>query len=259
MLRKLEVAIGTITVALVCSTAAIGQGDAAEGTEGQPAGKGMAAMENAARANKYLFVFFYKGEDEPTLEMRKIFDTATRQIADRADAVAINTTDPAEKAIVDKFKAKWAPTPFVLAVAPNGAIIRSFRKNFNVVQLVNSFASPAMEQSLKALQDRKFVLLCVQNASTKLNDEAMRGVRDLMADDQYTQSTEVVMVDPSKAEDESFLRRLRVDPNTPEAVTVFLAPPGTPLGTFTGATDKDTLMAATTPKSGCGCSGGCGK
>jgi len=54
------------------------------------------------------------------------------------------------------------------------------------------------------------------------------------------------------------LKQFKVDPKTEEAVTVFLAPPGTKVGTYRGAISKDTLVAAAKtaakgcdPKSGC--------
>ena len=48
------------------------------------AGKGMAAIKQAADAGKYLFVFFSKAKDDQTLAMRKVFDKAMEKAADRA-------------------------------------------------------------------------------------------------------------------------------------------------------------------------------
>ena len=53
--------------------------------------------------------------------MKGVFDTAMAKMTDRADAMAINIGDPAEKPIVDKFGARGAPMPVVLAIAPTGA------------------------------------------------------------------------------------------------------------------------------------------
>ena len=47
-------------------------------------GKGMAAIKQAADANKYLFMFFSKTDDDQTLAMRKVFDKAMERVADRA-------------------------------------------------------------------------------------------------------------------------------------------------------------------------------
>ncbi len=60
-------------------------------------GKGMAAIKQAADAGKYLFLFFSKADDDQTLAMRKVFQKAMQKVADRAQWIAVNTTDPSEE------------------------------------------------------------------------------------------------------------------------------------------------------------------
>ena len=227
------------------------------GVEDQPVGKGAAAMERAAQANKYLFVFFYKDQGEQTRTMRKAFDAAMAEMADRAESITVYAAEPREKQIVDRLEVGRAPMPLVLAVAPNGAITRSYLTELDEQQLAEAFVSPCTARSLKALQQRKLVFVCVQSASTKLNDAAMQGVRAFQVDARYGQATEIVTLDPSDAAEAKFLSQLQVDPQTEEAVTVLLAPPGRPVATFRGATDKKTLVA-TVQKSVSGCGTGCG-
>ncbi len=240
---------GTDKPAQEASQAAARAGD-------RPTSKGMLALESAAAARKYLFVFFFKTEDERTQEMRKVFDAAKQKLADKAEFIMIDTTDPLEKEMVDQFKVSRAPMPFVFSVAPNGAIIQSFPLKFSEQQLADAFGSPSMEKCLKALQSRKYVMLCIQNEETHFNDEAMQGVRDFKADRQYTRSTEIVKMDPRDANEADLLARFGIDPDSPDAVTVLLAPPRRTVGTFKGATDKDRFVAAIAQsKSGCRCGG----
>jgi hypothetical protein len=238
------------------------------------AGKGGAALTKAAAANKYLFLFFYKeggalpakllGKDTTanTNAMRTVFESAMAQVADRADHVEVNIADASERDIVKQFDVSRAPMPLVLAIAPNGAVTGGFPGKFDEAKLVNAFATPGLAKCLKALQDRKLVLLCIQNEKSKNGDAAMRGVKDFKADPRYGQATEVVTVDPSNKEEAKLLADFKVPPEPAEAVTVFLAPPGSALATYTGATDKNTLVAKLTSAmascgSGCGPSG-CG-
>jgi hypothetical protein len=276
--------LGVTVVTTVFAASAVGQDKAASGqkpsdttttakqtvqaadqAETQPAGIGMAALQNAAEADKYLFIFFHKDNGEPMQKLRVVFDAAMEQVADKAMPVVVDINDPREKEFVDKFKVSRAPMPFVFSVAPNGAIIGSFRLQFNEQQLLDAFAGPGMETSLKALQERKYVLLCVQNGETQFNDEAMQGVRDFVADPRYARSTEIVTVDPSDAKEVDFLTQLGLASSAPEAVTLLLVPPGKVMGTFTGATDKNTLLAAVTKRKSGGCCPGasdkstCGK
>jgi len=212
-------------------------------------------MAEAVKANKYLFVFFHKTEDSQTQAARKTLDTAMERIADRALSVAVNITDPSEKAIVNKFGVSRAPMPLILVLAPNGAITRAFVRNFEEKEFAEAFVSPCEEECLKLLQGRKLVFVCVQNESTQNNAEAMEGVQQFKADKRYARLTEIVTVDPSDETEVEFLKKVRVDPATEEAITVVLAPPGRPIGTFKGATNKNALVAVF--QKGCAPGSGC--
>lgn len=226
--------------------------------DSSPAATGMAAIERASKTGKYLFVFFYKDESEKTGKMRKLFHAAMGKASDRADWVEVKTTDRSEKAIVDKFGVSRAPMPLVLALAPNGAITGGFPAEFDEEKLLGALVGPGLAAALKGLQERKLVFVCVQNQATKSNEAAMRGVRDFEADPRYKGATEIVTVDPARSEEAKLLGQLRVAPDIQEAVTVLLAPPGSVLGTFQGATSKSQIVAMLDKANvACG-SGGCG-
>jgi hypothetical protein len=222
-------------------------------------GKGMAAIKQAADAGKYIFMFFSKTDDEQTLTMRKVFDKAMERVADRAQWIAVDITDSSEKDIVAKFDLSRAPMPLVLAMASNGAITGGFPAKFGEQQLVDAFATPVTEKVMKQLQDSKLVFVCIQNGKTKSNDVAMKGVRDFKADARFASATEIVMLDPADSAEASFLADMKVDPKTEEAMTVFLAPPGSAIAEYKGATDKEELAATLQKASSSPCSGGsCG-
>ena len=222
-------------------------------------GQGMAAIDEAAQAGKYLFAFFRKADDEQTAGMQQVFHRAMEKVADRANSVEIDITDESEKAIVDKFDVDRAPMPLVLAVAPNGAITGGFPTKFEEQQLLDAFATPCTASCMKSLQDSKLVLVCIQNATTELNDEAMQGVRDLKADSQLGNFTEVVKLDPADPAEAGLLKDLDVSPDTKKATTVFLAPPGVAIGKYEGATTKDEFVEMLQKaSSACGPGGTCG-
>jgi len=224
----------------------------------QLSGKGWAALQQAADARKYLFMFFYKTDDAETQAARRAVDENARKFADRAVVASVNVTDPAEQSLVNQYGLGRAPLPLVLAFAPNGAVTRSFVKNFDEAQLAMAFVSPSMEKCVKALQDRKIVFACIQNDSTLHNAEALQGVKEFAADAQYARTTEIITVDPADPAEASFLKQLKVDSGPTEAVTVFLAPPGTMVGVYKGETKKETLVAAAkTAAQGCDPKTGC--
>lgn len=220
------------------------------------ASPGAVAIEKAAKDNKYLFIFFFSGEDSHTSAMKGVFQAAMAKMTDRADSMAINVADQAEKPIVDKFSVHGAPMPLVLAIAPTGAATRAFPKQFEEAQLQQAFVSPCTARCMRAIQDRHVILICVQNDKTQFNQEAMQGVEKFKADPQYAETTEVVTLNPADSAEQQFLKALQVDPKTPKAITLLVTPPGAPVATFEGAVTKDQIITKLkSAKSGC-CPGG---
>ncbi len=221
-------------------------------------GLGFPAMEQAAEDGKYLFAVFWRDEDDQTATMQQVVAEAVTKMPDRAASVAVRVTDPAEAALIDKFGLNRAPMPLVLAIAPSGAVTGGFPSECNEEDLLGAFASPGTEQTIKALQDGKLVLLCLQGPSTQQNDEALKGVNDFQADSRFANTTQRVIVDPADTAEASFLQDLRVDASTDVAMTLVLVPPGSIAAVLEGGTTKEDFLAAlrnATPHS-CG-PGGC--
>lgn len=239
------------------------QADATSGlpakSDGDASSPALAAIQKAAAEGKYLFAFFYKEEAPETRGMQEVFDAAMKKAADRAESIRVNVTNPSEKSLVAKYNLDRAPMPLVLALAPNGAITGGFPGKFDEDQLLGALASPGMEKCLKSLQEGKLVLLCAQNRATKSNEAATKGVNEFKDDVRFAKFTEIVQVDPADAAEDKLLAQLQIDPKTDEAVTALLAPPGAVIAKYTGATDKNTLLAAlmAATSGGCGPSG-CG-
>jgi hypothetical protein len=237
----------------------LGPGTARAELPTQIKSKGLTAIDAAARNNKYLFIFFWKTNDQQSRNMYGVFQSAMGKMAQSADTIGIQTTDPREKPVVDKFDVSRAPMPLVLALAPNGAITKGLPVKFDENQLRQAFVTPCTAQCLKALQERKLVLLCVQNQSTQFSQVAMSGVQSFKADARFAKATEIVTLDPEDQAETAFLKDLRISPQTPQAVTVLLTPPGQPVATFAGPVTKDQIVAKlTSASSGCCPGGSCG-
>lgn len=260
--KEPTLAVVTVTVALSALMPAFGQTTAQSHTSrvaSSSASKGMAAIDQAARNSKYLFVFFWKTNDDQTQRMLGVFETAKQGMAEVAATAAIQITNPTERPIVDKFGVSRAPMPLVLAIAPNGAVTRGFPIKFTEEKLREAIVSPCTAQCLKALQDRKLVLLCVQNEKTEFSQAAWQGVQAFKADTRFTKATEVVSLNPADRNEASFLNMLKVDPQTPHAVTLLMAPPGTTLAQFSGPVTKDEIVTTiASAQSVCGPGGSCG-
>ena len=202
-------------------------------------------MSRAAEANQYLFVFFYEKDDDTTRAARKTFDEAVKKITPPAQSLGVDRTAPAEAELVAKFGVDRAPMPLVLAIAPVGAVTGGFRAaDLTEERLRDAVASAGLQKCLRALQDRRLVLVCLQNGRTQANDAAMKGVNEFKADPQFGEVTEIVKVDPSDTKEAKLLAQLKGDPQAKIATTAFLAPPGVLVATVSGPTTKDSLMAS---------------
>jgi hypothetical protein len=229
------------------------------GAQSQASGKGLAALERVAAADKYLFVFLWQEKSQQTEAMWATFQPAMEKVADRADSLAVNISDPAEKPLVEKFGLRGAPMPMVLAIAPTGAATRAFPKKFGEAELQQAFVSPCTARCMKAIQDGRLILLCVQNGKTQFNQQASQGVADFKADPQYARVTEVIALNPADKEEQSFLKALEVDPQTRQAVTLLVTPPGAPVARFQGPVTKEQIVAGlASAQSGCCPGGKCG-
>lgn len=219
-----------------------------------------AAMDRAAAAQKYIFLFFWKDKTAQTDKVWNVLQPAMANMADSAEVASIQITDPAEKKIVDKYGATRAPMPLVLAIAPCGAITKAFTKPFDENQLRTAFVSACTQQCLKALQDRKLVLACVVDQANPQDPVTIpQGVEDFRADAKYGSATEVVLVNVRDQGEAAFLKDFQVDPRAQMPVVVFLAPPGSMIGKFDGTATKKQIVAKLVSAQSDPCAGGkCG-
>ena len=216
--------------------------------------KSAIALMDAVRAKKHLLVYLRKpGVKEDGY--RQVYATALGKMGASAQGITVNVEDPTEKAFVDKYGLQKAPMPLVLVFAPNGVILGGFpAERITEEALLASLASPCLQKCLSAMQEKKVVLLCAQNATTSSNDGALKGVRAFCTDPKYSPSVKVVMLDPTDPAEQRFASLLQLDTTSKTATTLLLAPPGSVLGKFTGSINKKTLEGALTrASSGGGC------
>jgi len=224
-----------------------------------PESRGLAAIDQAAQSGRYLFIFFWKDNDEQSQKMVAVFRSAMESFGEAADSVGIPITDAAEQPVVQRFDVSRAPMPLVLAIAPCGAVTKGFPVQFTAEDLRQAFVSPCTARCMKALQGRTLVVLCVANQRTPYAQAALQGARDFRADARFASATEVVTLDPDDPAETGFLRQLQVDPRSPQATTVLLAPPGQPVARLSGAVTKDQLVAKLVSAQSNPCAGGkCG-
>ena len=150
-----------LTVAILICTLSVAAAMAQDRVAAAKTSQAQAAIDRAVAANKYVFLFFWKDKGPQTDRVLGVFQPAAAKMADKADVVSVQISDPAEKKIVAQYDVSRAPMPMVLAVAPCGAITKAFTKKFDEKELHTAFVSPATQSCLKALQNRKMVFVCL--------------------------------------------------------------------------------------------------
>lgn len=252
-MRTLHLAI-TAAIIVASTTVTTGQASAAGLSQAQ------AAMDQAAKTEKYTFLFFWKEKNPQTDKAWNILQPAAAKMANSADVVSIQTTDPAEKQIVDRYGVDRAPMPLVLAVAPNGAVTKGITKGFDEPQLRAAFVSPCTQRCLKALQSRKLLFVCVvDQAGAQGQATIPKGVQDFKADEKFGPATEIVLISATDKGEAELLKDMQIDANAPKPVAVFLAPPGAMIGKFDGTATKQQIVAKLVAAQSNPCAGGkCG-
>jgi len=208
------------------------------------ASRAQQTLQQASSQKKMTFIMFFRKDDAATRAMYKTLSDEASRLSN-ASVVTVNVTDQAESELTSRFDAGRMPMPAVVAVAPNGAVSGVFPKKLKPIQVQNAVVSPIQAECIKALQDKKIVLLCAQpDAGAYIP----KGVQEFQADPEFSPRTHVVNVRASDPVEAKFLKLFSVPSSVSKPVTVFMAPPGKLLGVYkTDVSNKtltQTLVAA---------------
>ncbi|MBF0408559.1 MAG: hypothetical protein HQM10_14515 [Candidatus Riflebacteria bacterium] len=223
-----------------------------------PLTNALTALSSAASESRYMFLLVRDKQDDTTSALKKVIETTLQKLSDKATSYEVDRNLPSEKEIIEQYDLNRAPMPLVLVVAPNGAITSGLTGDKATPEkLEAAIVSQGMTRLIKAMQDRKLVFLCVQNSNTKSNEAAMKGVNDFKADPKFGKAVEIILLDPADTKEEKLFSQLKIDTKSTEAVTTFIAPPGSKLGTFIGETNREKIEAALMAAMSGGCGSGC--
>lgn len=199
-------------------------------------------LDSSASQKKYTFLVFYR-DNTPTLQAmgQTVKDVVTKRAGD-ASMAYVSVASPNEQALIQKFGVNRAPLPLTLAVAPNGAIMGVFSQKVSEAQLVDSFATPVMMHCMKAMQESKLVMVCVQ---AKPGSDLPPAVKDFRADPDFKSRTAVITTTTLDAAEDDFFKQMQINPETHQGTTtVFFAPPGVLIGKFDHAATKAQMITA---------------
>jgi hypothetical protein len=235
---KMRVTIVTISVAL-CLSSVVGLGIAQ-----QPSGPRVARMPNKETTHddaKFKFILFWKENNRNTQQLTEVLKLAVAGRSERANWIAVNVDDVANRELVERYQVSRVPMPTVLCVAPNGAITGVFMRQLNDQGVERALVTPAMADVTKAIQDKKIVVLHIKPAA---DSPLPTGGADFVADPDFEAKTIIVdllLHDPAEAR---FLKDMKLKAaDVSESVLVVMAPPGVLVGKFAAHATKQQIVA----------------
>lgn len=188
--------------------------------------------------DEHTFYFFYKDRGGRTAVAEKKFDQVMEQLGEQATAFKVQVADATQQEILEKYQVKKSALPYIVVVAPNGAVTGRFSMSITEKQLLSALSCPGQQACLGALQKGKTVILCMH----KGDSNAMRGVRRFASDRRFAKQTVVIALNADDHRECFFLQKLGVDLDTHKPHTVLLAPSGEVLGIYDGLTSKHQLI-----------------
>jgi hypothetical protein len=119
-------------------------------------------LNAAAAEGQYAFLVWQRGDDAATQAMRSTVAAHVERSAGKAVLVPVTVNDPAEAQLVARFDATRTPLPCVMGLAPNGAVTGVYPLQVSAEQLQRAILTPKYSEMVKALQEQKLVVVCLQ-------------------------------------------------------------------------------------------------
>ena len=95
---------------------------------------------------------------------------------------------------------------------------------------------------MKAMQDRKLVLVCVH---TSARSQTPAAVVEFQGDPEFKDRLKVISIQANDTAEAPFLKQMEIEPTSLKgSAVVFLAPPAVLVGKFTSSTTKAEMAAA---------------
>ncbi len=212
-------------------------------------------LMEARLQNRHAILFFYQEGCRACDEVKPVLKQGSEIWGDRVKISQVDINKKENNKIQQEYRIY--STPIVLVIAPNGVVVRQFKKNITIERLESAFVTPAKAEVLRGLQDRRVVFLTIHAADWKNASSVGKTVS--MVGEILRNSVRIVHVDPTNMEETPFLKMLKVDNNKNQSLTYVVSQFGLIGGRFEGPVSRKDLFLAFQKvlgaRSGCGGSG----
>lgn len=252
--NKCHVNIRSISLFLLCllmlSGSAAQRAMADSGKKGKDPGSSVSAsLERARKEGKFLMILFYEKNDEKTGKMRSAMNAASGKSGQvRALFTEVNVNNKNENAAIAKYEINKVKKPVILVIASDGTIIRGFSEQASPAELEKAFVSDKMVKLLKAMQEKKPVIVSFMNKDFK---NYQKSVQEVEASAKDVKGCVLIKADPKDEKDRQLLEQFNLKAGMSEN-TVMILDRGSLLGKLTGDINRNKIKSSFN----CGCSSG---
>jgi hypothetical protein len=209
-----------------------------------------AHLANAASSQKTAYIMFYRQNDAPTQAMHQAVKAHCDQLGDRATWLNVSVSNSNAAELIAKYDATRSPMPTLVSVAPNGAVAGVYPLRVDANQLQRSILTPQYAEMVKAMQEKKIAVVCLQPAT---GGYVPQGVQTFLATPAFQGQTQLVSVNAADPAEGDFFARMKVQPNLTSPVVMMFAPPGVHLGTYNAQVNAAALATKVHQSGSCNC------
>jgi hypothetical protein len=199
------------------------------------------ALQMAQKNNQYLFLLFYKDKNGDFKSLEAVAKNYIQNSSEKIMIYEALTTEAKESEMVMTY-ANESPIPSLFVFAPNGAVTGGFPERATSQELKQCFVSKLELEILKTLQDRRIVLVVLQNDKTKFNKESLAAATDFCNDRSFQGRVNLIKADPADPKIKDFLSQCKLKPGLTESTLLLFVDIGKIAGAFPGKTTKEAII-----------------
>ena len=157
------------------------------------------ALDRAAKEGKYLLLLLYDEQDAAARRMKEAVNKAMSEFSKKATFFECSVEAPGVEALMRKHEVAGNGLPVLLAISPSDVVTRTLEYAPTKEELGSALQSAALVAVIKAIRERKAILLTFTNEKFSDHRDTVEAVKAFAED--FLEMVGVVVADPREADD----------------------------------------------------------
>jgi hypothetical protein len=198
------------------------------------------ALALCQKNHQYLFLVFCKEKSDLNRAFEPVMKDFIKKTPGKIVTYRALNSEVKESEMVMLY-ANDIPNPALVVFAPNGAMVNKFSEKVTTQELQKCIITDLTMKMMKVIQNRRIVLVVLQNKRTKFNKESMDAAKYFVNDSHIKPRVEIVTADPDDPANNGFLKQCSLKPQIAESTAVLVEQVGTVGGVWPGKSAKAGL------------------